>query len=154
MLKRHPGIACGLLAGMLIGAVVVMSGFGHQAMGVTEVFDGISQDNVEYWEVVLVPTNAVYNIVWGMPFDTGRSLLKVWAQSDASTCTVSIIEATSNNIWTVFTTNNASIVAQTNGIYDTSFADSTIGAGCKLGVKIENFDTACSNVTVGIKFAL
>lgn len=104
-----------------------------------------------YFELSLIPTNAAWDVVWGMPWDEARTLTKVWAQTDQSTCTLHVVEAVSNNMWRTYTTNNASIVAVTNGVWDTSWADSAVAAGSRLGVKIVNFGASCSNLTFGAR---
>jgi hypothetical protein len=75
----------------------------------------------------------------------------VWAQTDASTCTISVIEKTNSATWPTFTTNAANIIADTDGTNLTTFTDATVGIDFQLGVKIENTDSTCSNVTVRAK---
>lgn len=99
----------------------------------------------------LYPTTAVYHLSWDGPFEETRTLVSVFAKTDASTCTVSVIEHSSNMLWATYTTNNASIIALTNGVHDTSWDDASVAIGNELGIKIENHDATCKNLKVIIK---
>lgn len=104
-----------------------------------------------YTTFQMFPTTEVWYVSWDGPQDGIETLVDVWAKTDASTCTVSIIEQTTNTAWDIFTTNNASIIVGILGITDTSWDDDSIAVGNIKGIKIENHGVTCKNVVIRIK---
>lgn len=105
----------------------------------------------EYASFSIYPTNANYEITWHGPFDYALTLSKFYGKVDSSTCTVHVIEQSNEDGWRIYTTNNASIILDTNGVYDSTWTDTTVAASNMFGIFVINNGTA-SNATCMIKY--
>jgi hypothetical protein len=96
--------------------------------------------------IPFIPTNANYELIAMGPFESAVTLNKFYIKVDSSTCEVSIVEQDDHALWDVFeSTNNALVVGVTTGIYDSTWADSAVGASNLLYLRFENVGATCSN---------
>jgi hypothetical protein len=111
----------------------------------------VTFSNVEYIGSTIVPISSTWEVFWFGPRDEDITLSRIYAQAESYTVTFSVVEAASNATWRVVTTNLQSLVATSTGTYSTNFTDTTIAAGNKLGIYVEDLDSRCNGLVFSIK---
>ena len=107
--------------------------------------------NTVYLDSVAIPTNAIWNIDWRMPYDETKTCVWAWAKTDFSTCTVDIVTMNPTNNWNLGPwTTNMTIVAITTGSQIVGYGP-IIPNGTAIGFKTRENNVSCSNVTIRLK---